>query len=173
MGALFDTWVIGDTFTQDLAQSYEAIRLKAEKCRKNDLEPVPYLLQYYNVKFFYKRLSVSVRRTIGRILNSLIEALNEEHKLPRFLVVIIDKDIISDTDVFDPNAERVVADNVAWLIRQISILINRKKSEILDKCPGAVFTGDPKIVFCHMLRRYERYTPVSKLDLVFWPVSQI
>ena len=112
--ALFDAWFIGDTFLQDLAQTYETIRQKAEKSR-GDKDKM-YLLQYYNVKTGYKRLSIGVRRASARILNSLIDLLNEEHKLPRFLVVIVDKDLIADTDIFDGYASKMINDMIHWLV---------------------------------------------------------
>ena len=73
--------------------------------------------------------------------------------LPRFIVVIINHDIIKDVDVFDRNAHKTIGDNVHWLVHQIDILVKRKKAEIQVKRPGALFVGDPKIIFVRMLRR--------------------
>ena len=161
--ALFDMWFLGDNFLQDLAQTYETIRQKAEHSNDNKT----FLLQYYNVKNIYKKLSVGVKRTAARVINSLIDTLNQENKLPHFLVVILDKDVISDVDVLDGHASRIVADMIRWIVRQINMLITRKRSELLEKRPGAVFLGDPKIIFVRMLRRYEKYHQGSKLDNLY------
>ena len=129
--ALFDMWFLGDNFLQDLAQTYETIRQKAEHSNDNKT----FLLQYYNVKNIYKKLSVGVKRTAARVINSLIDTLNQENKLPHFLVVILDKDVISDVDVLDGHASRIVADMIRWIVHQINMLITRKRSELLEKRP--------------------------------------
>ena len=126
----------------------------------------PYLLQYYNIYNLYKTSSSGLCRAAARILNSLIDQLNKENRLPRFLVVIIDKDLVSDLNVFDGYAAQMVSDYTNWLVKQINTTVTRKKSELLDKCPGTVFSGDPKIIFVRMLHRYERYTPGCRLKLL-------
>ena len=62
---------------------------------------IPYLHSFYNVHGFSTHPSSGNHRTIGRIINALIHALNTRKRLPRFLVVIIDKDIIEDVGIFD------------------------------------------------------------------------
>ena len=123
-------------------------------------------MQYYNVVNAYKTTS-GVSKAVARILNALIHTINAEQKLPRFLVIILDKDLLSDINVFDGYAARAITNSVDWLVKQIHVVISQKKSELLVKRPGAVFTGDPKIIFIHMLRHCERYVPGSKLDLLF------
>ena len=39
--------------------------------------------------------------------------------------------------------------------------------ELLEKKPCAVYTGDPSIIFVRMIRRIDKFTPRSKLDLVY------
>ena len=147
--AIFDTWIIGDDFLQDLSSSYDAIRSAAAGNPDKNM----YLLKYYNVKLLYKLMSAGVHCVIARIINSLIDGFNMNDHLPRFIVVIIDHDIIKDVDVFDRNAHKTIGDNVHWLVHQIDILVKRKKAEIQVKRPGALFVGDPKIIFVRMLRR--------------------
>ena len=163
--ALFDTWILGDSFLKDLSFTYESIKQQAEKNKSK--EDKPYLLQYYNVKLLYKQLSQGVHRTVATILNTLIEQFNNIHILPRFLVVIIDKDILTDIDVFDSHAISMLTDDIQWLVGQINAAVTRKKSEIIERRPGAIFTGDPKIIFVRMLRRFEKYTSGSKLDILY------
>ena len=119
------------------------------------------------MKTLYKTSSSGTRRATTRIINSLIDELNSQHKIPRFLVVIIDKDVIADVDLYDKEASPRMIDNLNWLVKQIDIAINRKKSDIMTKRPGAIFKGDPKIIFVRMLRRFQKNTPGTKLDLLY------
>ena len=89
---------------------------------------------------------------IGQIYNSLIEALNKRERLPHFLLVIIDKDIVEDIDLFDYGASKELMGNLEWLIKQINILIQQRRSEIIEIKPGAIYTLDPKIVLVNMVR---------------------
>ena len=162
--ALFDTWIVGDMFLKDLDITYEAIRKQVEK---SSVEDRPYLLKYYNVRLFYKFPPVGVSKAATRIVNSLIERFNIDHRLPRFIVVIVDKDIIKDINVYDGFAPLMTQDAIQWLVRQVNDVVSNKKTEIMKKCPESIFSGDPKIIFVRMLRRVEKYTPSSKLDLLF------
>ena len=82
-------------------------------------------------------------------------------------MVIIDKDIVRETDVYDAYASVLISDKVQWLVREIHATIAQKKNDLMKIMPGAVFCGDPKVIFVRMLRRYINYTPGSKLDLLF------
>ena len=91
--------------------------------------------------------------TIGRVVNSLITALNTHDRLPRLVVIMLDKDLIEDVGIYDHCAEDVIAQNLDWLIRQIEVAIKRRRMELTDIKPGAVYGSDPKIVLVEMIRR--------------------
>ena len=59
--AIFDTWIIGDDFLQDLSSSYDAIRSAAA----GNPDKNTYLLKYYNVKLLYKLMSAGVHCVIA------------------------------------------------------------------------------------------------------------
>ena len=98
-------------------------------------------------------ISSGTKRTVGRILNSLIMGLNTCDRLPCMVVILIDKDLIEDVNIFDDRAEDVIAENLGWLFKQFNILIKRRKIELSDKKPGSVYGNDPKFVLVEMLRR--------------------
>ena len=129
---IFNTWIIGDNVLQDLAQTWDAIKLKSTE---KNASYKPYLMQYYNVVNMYK-ITSGVSKAVARILNALIETINAEQKLPRFLVVIPDKDLLSDINVFDGYAACAITNSVDWLVKQIHVVISRKKSELMVKRPG-------------------------------------
>ena len=126
----------------------------------------PYLYEYYNVEGFWVLPTTGIHRSIAHILNSFIEALNMGRWLPRFLIVIIDKDIIEDVDMYDYGATKELYENVKWLIRQIDILIQRKKAEILNVRPGALYSTDPKLILVTMIHRPLQFPTGSQMGKV-------
>ena len=113
----------------------------------------PYIYEYYNIFGYYTMPSSGSHHTIGRVVNSLITALNTRDRLPRLVVIMLDKDLIEDVGIYDHCAEDVIAQNLDWLIRQIEVAIKRRQMELTDIKPGAVYGSDPKIVLVEMIRR--------------------
>ena len=72
------------------------------------------------------------------MINSVIKALNDNQRLPKFLIVILDKDILDDLKSFEFGVEKEMAVILNWLTRQIDIVIRRKKLQIATAKPGAL-----------------------------------
>ena len=108
---------------------------------------VPYLHSFYNIHGFSTHPSSGNHRTIGRVINALI-----------------DKDIIEDVGIFDFGATNEIAKNLEWLMCQMKMYINRKRAELMDKHPGAVYTSDPKVIFIRMIRRPLVFPQGSKME---------
>ena len=70
-------------------------------------------------------------------------------------------------DVFQPDTVKLMSDIINWIIRQASILIRRRRSELLEKKPGVVYMNDPTMTFLHMIHCVDRYTQSSKLDYIY------
>ena len=86
----------------------------------------PYLYSMYNLKFFYMNLISPVQPMIVRLYNALVQALNENEHLPKFIIVIPDKNIIEQLNCFDCGINEMIEDNLSWLFKNISqILLSR------------------------------------------------
>ena len=72
-------------------------------------------------------------------------------------MVMPDKDVIKDIDYSSEEAPKLVQVLVSWMVRQIDMLIRRKKAELLDKKPGGLYEGNPTIIFVRMIRRVDSY----------------
>ena len=96
------------------------------------------------------------------MINCLIDAAKERKCLPRYLIVVPDKDI-SDMTNFDEHAMRVLKELVRYLIRQVDTLVRRCKAKLLEKKPGAITGFSPKIIFMKMIRRVGHFHPDSKM----------
>ena len=126
----------------------------------------PYVYEFYNVMGYSATTSSANHTAIGRILNSYIEALNSRERLPRFLIVIIDKDIIDDVNVFEFGATKEIAENVHWLVRQITMFTRRRKAEIAEMKPGAVYETDPKIILVNMIKQVHSFSRSSHMESI-------
>ena len=84
-------------------------------------------------------------RGLARMLNPLVEVMNEHKRLPRFILVIPDKDLLQaikrSASKFNPGV--VMGAAVHYLIRQFDMLVERKKIDIFYKKPGALHKADP------------------------------
>ena len=156
--AIFDLWVVGDEFTKETFGAFENIKLQTRRDR--NLAPT-YIQEYYNVLQFDSHKGVKI--TVARIVNALIEAINSRDRLPKFILFMFDQDIIMNVDVYQQDALMVLHQNVDWVVRQIDMIIRRKRSELLNKKPGAIFTGHPMLIFTHMIRRVHHFAQGSKL----------
>ena len=162
---IYDIWFLEDEFFRDVFQAFQAIRQQAKLTRTT----IPYLYNYYNVFGYYAMRSSGNKHIIGRIVNSLIVGLNTRERLPRLIVLMLDKDLVNDLNVFDHTADNQIADCLNWLFHQIEMLVHRRKMELMEKKPDAVYSSDPKIIVVDMLKRplkfLERSTMAGILSL--------
>ena len=140
--AVYDLWLLGDTFLKDIIGSFEAIRYQAQRDKE---EVPPYIQDTFNVYPYYDSASSGVKHSITRIVNSLIEAIKERRRLPKYLVVIIDLDMLRDVDVFDQSAAQIINELVRWLVRQVDMILRCKKMDFLEKKPGASQVSHPRL----------------------------
>ena len=147
--AYHDVWVLGDTFLKETVNSLIALNNSASS--KNCTPP--YLFQQYNVKPFYN-VKTSAARGLACLLNPLLEALNEQARLPKYIIMIPDKDIIVETKSYGFGASYILASAIYFLIRQMEMLLKRCRIDLKDKNRGAVIQENyPKIIWSRMLKR--------------------
>ena len=170
--AIFDVWLVGDKTLDRTWQAYLDMETKARK--KTGYQEaaegivLPYAFEFYNVFKYIQLGSSGIRSMLARIINTLVEGLNQRPWLPRFVIVILDKDLIDEAGVFTLEDEvlETFTEMVNWLARQINIKIKRKHLNISHKNPGAVFGEDPRVIFVKMLRRAEFYPASCRLGKI-------
>ena len=87
--AVYDITFVGDMFLKDAFNEINRQKNVSAMDRKKNMVPL-YMLEYYNAFGFYN--GAGVKTAVGRIVNSLIKALNARERLPRYLVVVLDKE---------------------------------------------------------------------------------
>ena len=161
--AFFDVWFIGDATLDDAANT---LRVMISEATENRKLAQPYLNEFYNIHIFTEnRLSENV---LAHTLNALSHAVNERKRLLRFLVILLDKDIISAFNVFEDDIVTSICDAVNWFVCQISVIIRRKRFDLITAKPGSIYRAYPAIVFIRMIRRVDLlFHRGSKLDLIY------
>ena len=108
--------MIGDSF---LCDAYDTLQMNMNATQENRQLPKYYIQEYYNVHKYADNPGLKDCK-IAVILNQLTRALDERQKLPRFLNIMIDKDILEDLDLFAADAVIAIRASIDWLVKQIS-----------------------------------------------------
>ena len=155
--ALHDLWFLGDCFLKDTFNTYETIRYNAQ-CNKD--YPPPYIEEYYNVHGLHDPPQAGIQHSLPRVINTLIDAINKKDKLPKYLIIILDCDLLYDLDVFQHGVTATIQELICWFVCQVDMIVRRKKMELLEKKPGTLSGGGlPKLIFVRMLRRVGKFHP--------------
>ena len=144
--------MVGNVFFDKLVNKFQERQnqnLLVRKAGKHSF----YLMDCYNVKpFLQKDEDIPA---IGQIVNAANEALNTSDRLPKYVTVIIDKDTIEELDSFEYGSHKAMEMDIDYIVKRINVNIKRKRMQILEKKPGAVFGEDPTIIFITMLMQVE------------------
>ena len=93
------------------------------------------------------------RSTPARILNSLTEGFNKIHRIPKYIVVITETDIVNGLRS-NGEIKRNMEELLQWLVNNINKVIRRHREDLKDKCPAALACSfEPMIVWVAMLKR--------------------
>ena len=158
--AVFDLWIVGDAFLQNISGTLETLRFSTGK-NKNDTVP-PFTMEYFNVLEYFKNElpTAGPEKATACILNNLEGAMMSRKHLPKYLLVVIDKDIIqNDVDVRDDDDDtiEVLQELTRYLVRQIDVTLRRCRMNLLEKNPRAVTNLTTKVIYVRMLRRIGNY----------------
>ena len=92
--AASDVWLVGDAFLRDIYPTLQALRAKAVL----DKKVKPYIYEYYNVIPRFPAKNSNIRSTTARIFNEVVSGLNERSRLPRYIIMVLDKEILETAD---------------------------------------------------------------------------
>ena len=116
----------------------------------------PYIFHFFNVN----GLHVSSRSGIkgpARLINALVHALNEEPLLPKYIIMVPDKDSMQYLIRKDCTSSLAIGTYMHQTIRKLDLYIERRKQDIMTKRPGSLHADDtlPQFIWIRMLRRPE------------------
>ena len=153
-----DVWILGDEFIRDAATSLKTLgRLTLQKSsnansKQNAPPTLPmFLYNNFNVHVFYPNLAT---RGLNRYIFPLIDALNARHKLPKYILIMPDKDMIQKFLNKGFGKSAVMGACFNYLINKFEMYIQHRREDLLDKRPGAVAPDDfPLFIWTRMLKR--------------------
>ena len=122
--AMESMWIIGDTF---VASSYQRF-LKMETSQTRF-----YIRDNYDVFAFFNNNHFDTN-ILSRIRNVLVTALNQHEKLPRFLCVIIDNDILRFINHNKHGINLELGTYLEWLLAEFDRILNIHVEQLPCKC---------------------------------------
>ena len=110
-------------------------------------EDYPYVFEFYNVQCFMTNPLSDERSILARLLNLLIQALNENKMLPRLVVFMPGQDLSRYIDSLKSGISFISGGTLYWLINEVTKVISCRKEDLFQIKPGAVFASEPKIIW--------------------------
>ena len=85
-----DLWLVGDTFLRDVWPAILGTNTKVTAQKTSKL----YIFDNYNIVPCFSGRTTFTRSILVHLHNQIISTLNDQEMLPKFIVVLPDKDII-------------------------------------------------------------------------------
>ena len=116
-----DAWLVGDNFLDEVFYAFTKLKDEA----KDSQQSGPYLYQYYNITCSTENNLSSNDDTMARIVNSVINKLNEPiRKLPRFIIIIPDRDLLRHINYLGYGISHILGSCLNWIIKKIDDAIH-------------------------------------------------
>ena len=138
--ALEEVWCVGDIFLSFAAGHATSLanEFDAQKCKQM------YIFNRYDVKSMTTPL-LNTNYVLVRLQNALANHLNNTVKLPRLLIVILDKDFIKLGDATYSDMA------VRELVSSLFTTIQERKEQLQKKC---IRSSEPKFIFVKPTPKY-------------------
>ena len=148
--------MVGDSFLEHAFVELKTVKKKAKAAGQE----TPFLFQHFNVSAYHAKFGVA---GIHHFLTLLIDALSDDCFLPHYLVMVLDKDILS---ILRKNPSTLfLGAAMHYLIKKIDVTLQRRKQDLSEKRPGALSANDTKVIWIRMLKRPPGLLPCEDLQL--------
>ena len=139
--ALEDAWIVGDAFLREVFAVFQASRTSANLRQ----EELPFLYRRFNLFYFFSN-PLAGRNILLRILNSVIDGLNRHTFLPKYIIMLLDDNILRMMDLDSAGLTLQLERCMKWLAKQITGLIESRKEKMREMRPGALQESDEQPV---------------------------
>ena len=144
-----DVWCVGDKFLSDVFGKLQMIRSDAAVSH----DPQPYTYDAYNVSPWFLSQTSQMRPAVVRFANAFIKALNEENRLPKYVVMFPDKDILSDLPFYAFGVKQLLRKELNWLLLQLRRCLQARRENLKTVHKGAVLPEYTEVIWVKMLAR--------------------
>ena len=93
----------------------------------------------------------NVRSITACMRNHIIVAVKNKSRLPHFILIFPDKDIIEFTDFYGWGISFALGAQIDWFLNEIESVISTKKEDLAAIRPGAIHPGEPKVIYVKMI----------------------
>ena len=148
--ALKDCWLVGDEFLQKLHKRLQGWHSESNGTKDGML----FMYQQYNIMFWYKSPLVPQPSAV-RIFKSFIDGLNTTPKLPKYILIFSDDDIIKTTKHLDFGIMTMLQEQLKWLFEQLNKYSTRRCDDLRATRIGALntVTHEPRFIWVTMIQR--------------------
>ena len=140
--ALRDIWLVGDAFMRTLWPTILATKNRSAKNKSNHR---PYLVEFFNVIPGFPSAN-SCKSTSARIANQVTELLNENDWLPKYIVIMPDKNIIEYVKFGGFGCKVIFENTLEWISKAIEEDVELRCEDLKFKNPGACLHDDQPII---------------------------
>ena len=90
---------------------------------------------------------------MARVINSMIEGLNSKEQLPKYVLVVMDKDLIENVNYFEFGLADIMDECVFWMVKEANKLFEIRREDLRRRKPGALSTAtEPRLVWLAMIQ---------------------
>ena len=75
----------------------------------------------------------------------MVEAFNRRYHLPRYIIMVLDKDLIEGINFYEHGESMVIGRMVNWISREIGQALEARSEDLYGKKPGATYMGTKTI----------------------------
>ena len=149
-----EVWVAGEEFVRSTFKAFKDMRALRIQQKKQE----PYLFSNYNVFSYCAEVWSNTRPFLARIVNVVVKGLNEDlatrYYLPRYVIIMLDKDLINNIGLFDYGESRSIEDTLKWLLININRVFELRKTDLLAKKVGAVSSSaEPRLIWVTLAKK--------------------
>ena len=101
-------------------ETYHALQAMKTQAVINNRDSIPYLYEFYNVKYFTTNPLSSVRDVLARLVNALIKAINDNQRLPHIILVVPDTDLLRFVQNHNNQTELMSGAAVTWITNEMT-----------------------------------------------------
>ena len=177
MKALDDVWIIGDLFLKEIFSTLQDLKTQAIAKKK----PPPYLYEYFNVTFSIANADMFKTNFLTQIQNAVIDAFNNREKIPKYIMFILDKDILESTNVFGFGVRNLLEKWINWLIKSLEKSLSTRVDNLRNLRPGAIPSWESKIIWLKMInhpevgrddQRFKILSLRNKLNVIYEQIAE-
>ena len=96
----------------------QSLNMRERNERKNVIVRTPYIYNNFKVKPYYQPNAGTAHGTLYKMYNSVVEALNADNKLPHYIVMLPDRDLILQLNYFKIGVGFILGEMIHWLAKK-------------------------------------------------------